>query len=261
MAASADTGIDHSRDLNDELTNSVIHEFGIACFRSYCYQQDMGIIVGIVSQKGGVGKSTLARLLAREYAKAGWNVKIADLDVSQGTSFNWQARRLRNNVEPVVAVERFGSVEQALKIAEHYDLLILDGPPTSSAGTLKIATAADLILLPTGLALDDLEPTILLAHELVKNGLSKEKIAVALSRVGDSEVEIAEARQYIKDAGYEALNGELPEKLSFRRASDAGRALSETTFPTLNARSDAIAQSIVNRLTGVQTQEKEVFNG
>jgi chromosome partitioning protein len=56
----------------------------------------MALFIGMVSQKGGVGKSTLARLLAREYANAGWNVKIADLDVSQGTSFSWQARRLQN---------------------------------------------------------------------------------------------------------------------------------------------------------------------
>ena len=39
----------------------------------------MAIFLGIVSQKGGVGKSTLARLVAREYAEAGWDVKIADL--------------------------------------------------------------------------------------------------------------------------------------------------------------------------------------
>jgi chromosome partitioning protein len=88
----------------------------------------LAVIVGIVSQKGGVGKSTIARLLAREYANAGWQAKIADLDIAQGTSFSWQARRLRNDIKPVVAVERFGTVEQALRLAEHYDLLILDGP-------------------------------------------------------------------------------------------------------------------------------------
>jgi chromosome partitioning protein len=40
----------------------------------------MSHIIGFISQKGGVGKSTLARLVAREYASGGWNVKIADLD-------------------------------------------------------------------------------------------------------------------------------------------------------------------------------------
>jgi chromosome partitioning protein len=58
-----------------------------------------------LAQKGGVGKSALSRLIAREYANAGWNVKIADLDVGQGTSFNWQGRRLQNEIKPVIPVE------------------------------------------------------------------------------------------------------------------------------------------------------------
>ena len=72
----------------------------------------MAIFLGMVSQKGGVGKSTLARLVAREYANAGWSVKIADLDVSQGTSFNWQARRLQHTLElpfPRIGKVMFGS--------------------------------------------------------------------------------------------------------------------------------------------------------
>jgi chromosome partitioning protein len=44
----------------------------------------MAVIIAMVSQKGGIGKSTLSRLIAREYANAGWSVKIADLDVGLG---------------------------------------------------------------------------------------------------------------------------------------------------------------------------------
>lgn len=212
----------------------------------------MALIVGIVSQKGGVGKSTLARLVAREYASAGWSVKIADLDVSQGTSFNWQSRRLQSGIEPVIAVERFGSVEQALKIGDHYDLVILDGPPHSTAGTLRIAEASLLTILPTGLSLDDLEPSVLLAHELRKKGTDREKIVFALSRVGDSEAEIEEARGYIGEAGYQILAGSLPEKTAYRRASDEGRSLSETRFPTLNKRSDVLAQNVIDLITKLQ---------
>jgi chromosome partitioning protein len=207
------------------------------------------MILGVVSQKGGVGKSTVARLVAREYANANWAVKICDLDVAQGTSFSWQARRLRNKVEPVIPVERFGTVDQALKIAGQYDLLILDGPPHSTSGTLRIVQAAELSILPSGLSLDDLEPSVLLAHELVKKGISRQKLAFALCRVGDNESEIQEAREYIREAGYTALKGEIPERTAYRRATDSGRAPTETAFPSLNSRADTLAQSIVDALS------------
>lgn len=220
----------------------------------------MGLILGVVGQKGGIGKSTVARLIAREYAAAEWSVKIADLDVAQGTSFNWQARRLQNALEPVVSVERFGTVDQALKVAPQYDLLILDGPPHSTAGTLRIAQASVLSILPTGLSLDDLEPSVLLAHELVKKAIPRDRIAFALCRVGDSEAEIQEARSYIQQAGYVVLPGELPERTAYRRAADAGRALTETPFDTLNGRADQLAQSIVDLFTK-REKKGRVANG
>jgi chromosome partitioning protein len=221
----------------------------------------MAIFIGMVSQKGGVGKSTLARLVAREYAKANWTVKIADLDVSQGTSFNWQARRLQHELEPAIPVERFGTVEQAVKTGAQYDLVILDGPPHSTAGTLKIAEASELVVLPTGLSLDDLEPSVLLAHELVKRGTARPKIVFVLCRVGESEAEITEARTYIDQAGYTVLKGEIPEKTAYRRASDEGRTLTETRFPTLNERSDVLVQSLVNHLDKLQKKGKVAANG
>jgi chromosome partitioning protein len=220
----------------------------------------MAIFLGIVSQKGGVGKSTLARLVAREYAAAGWNVKIADLDIAQSTSFNWQARRLQHGLEPVIPVERFGTVEQALKIGNHYDLVILDGPPHSTVGTLKIAQQTALTILPTGLALDDLEPSVLLAHEMIKKGIARPRIAFALCRVGESEGEIAEACDYIEQAGYKVLTGAIPEKIAFRRASDEGRALTETRFSSLNEKADRLAQSIVNLVMKL-TKGKEASYG
>jgi chromosome partitioning protein len=222
----------------------------------------MAIFLGMVSQKGGVGKSTLARLVAREYANAGWTVKIADLDVSQGTSFNWQARRLQSAINPVIPVERFGTVEQSLKVGAQYDLLILDAPPHSTAGTLKIAEASEMVVLPTGLSLDDLEPSVLLAHELAKKGIARDKMSFALCRVGESETEISEARSYIQQAGYAVLEGEIPEKTAYRRASDEGRTLTETRFATLNQRSDLLAQSIVNLLNKLQKKKgKTIAHG
>ncbi len=49
----------------------------------------MAYILGMVSQKGGVGKSTLARMMAREFVEGGLATKIADLDTQQQTCTNW----------------------------------------------------------------------------------------------------------------------------------------------------------------------------
>jgi len=215
----------------------------------------LSIVIGFVSQKGGVGKSTLARLIAREYAAAGWHVKIADLDIQQGTSFNWQARRLQRELEPAVPVERFGTVAQALKVVAPYDLLVLDGPPHATMGTLHIAEASRLTVLPTGLALDDLEPSVLLAHELVRKGVPASRLVFVFTRAGDSGAEEDEAKAYVRQAGYRYVDAALPEKVAYRRASDEGRALSETRFASLNAKADAVAQALIDLITEQQQEE------
>lgn len=209
----------------------------------------MAIIISIVSQKGGVGKSTLARILACEFAAHGWNVKIGDLDISQATSFQWRTRRLQNKIEPDVPVEQFGSVEKALTLAEQYDALILDGAPHSTSATRSSALASDLIVIPTGLSLDDLPPAVVLAHDLVKHAVPREKIVFALCRVGGSDIEIEEARTYLRDAGYQILPGAIPEKTAYRRATDQGRALTQTHYETLNHRAEEIAQGIVDMIS------------
>lgn len=213
----------------------------------------MTLYIGVVSQKGGVGKSTITRLLAREYAAAGWDVKIADLDVSQGTSTDWKQRRDVNGIQPVVAVEPFRTVTQALKHAQVYDLIIFDGAPHSTQAALEIARNSHLVILPTGLALDDLKPSILLAHELVQAKISEDKIIFALCRVGDRDSEIEDARSYIRKAGYNILTGSIPEKTAYRQASDIGRAISEVTFRTLKQRAEEVAQSVIDRLSKENT--------
>jgi chromosome partitioning protein len=91
-----------------------------------------------------------------------------------------------------------------------------------------------------------MQPSVLLAHELVKKGVSKSAIACALCRVGDSHLEVTEAQTYIAEAGYKVLFGFIPEKIAYRRASDEGRSLAETRFRSLNQRADKLAQSIID---------------
>ena len=83
----------------------------------------------MVSQKGGTGKSTLARLFARELAQDGFTVKIADLDTQQTTSTEWATDRAKAGIEPEIQVQSFGNLKMALAEAERFDACILDGLP------------------------------------------------------------------------------------------------------------------------------------
>ena len=213
----------------------------------------MPIIIGVVSQKGGVGKSSVSRMIAREFAHTGWDVKIADMDFQQGTSFHWARSRNDHRIEPEIRVEVFASVAKALKDAPNFDLYVFDGAPAASAATREIAAAADVVLLPTGLATDDLRPQVLLAHELITAGVVSEKIAFVLWKVGDSQAEILDARQYIEKAGFRVLSGEVPERTGYRRASDSGRAVTETRHPELNKRADCVVQSIADTIRTATT--------
>jgi len=213
----------------------------------------MALKLGVLSQKGGVGKSTIARFMAVEYARNQWDVKIADMDLSQGTVTEWNRIRMGNGVEPKIAVEQFMTVKDAVKQNNYHDLLIFDGEPHSTKKTLEIAQESDFMILPTGVTVDDLMPTIKLAHELKKNGIDRKKIGIALSRVGDSQGEIEGAKDYIEEAGYHFL-GVIPEKVSIGQAHDTGRAANETLFKTVNQAIDSFVQSIVDRLGQIKAK-------
>ena len=215
----------------------------------------MTYVVGFVSQKGGVGKSTLARLLAREVAAGGASVKIADVDIQQGTSYEWAKRRARAGIEPQIRIETFGSVRTALGEAPDYDVYIFDGAPHASRDTLEIAHAANLVVIPTAQGLDDLNPSILLAHDLLAEGVPVDRIAFALVKITDSAAEAAAARDYITRAGYRVLTGQLPVRTAYSKAHDAGRAVSEAQFPSLASRADELAQSLVDAVATATMKE------
>ena len=213
------------------------------------------MIISLISQKGGVGKSTLARLLAVEIAKADWRVKIADLDPAQGTATKWKARRDVAGFLPDVAVEKFRTVERAIKEAEHFDLMILDGPAHAEKGGKVMAQASDLILIPTGYSLDDMEPQVEAAYELEEAGIASQKILFVFCRAKGSDAEDAAARRYLGKARLIALDPVLPELASIRQGHAEGRAASEVPFPKVQEKAVSVAQQIVDKLMSKKVAE------
>jgi len=212
------------------------------------------MLVSLVSQKGGVGKSAIARLLAVEYVRAGWSVKIADLDTMQGSTTKWKSRRDKNDIKPEIPVEKYATVERAINDSDNFDLMILDGPAFAEKGGLTMAQASDLVLMPTGYSLDDMEPQVETAYDLQTSGVDLEKVLFVFSLIDGSASEDSAARRYLKKAGVNVLGHVLPQYPAIRQAMNTGRAASEVSHPNVRKRVLPLAQEIANKLKQKEAQ-------
>lgn len=235
-------------------TRSRILETMVACNIGYMVTwKHMAYVISMVSQKGGAGKSTLARLLARELAHNGMRVKIADLDTQQTTCTGWASDRAEAHIDPEIQAQPFGNLRTALAEAGRFDAYILDGRPHSSQQTIESARAAHVIIIPTGQTKDDLRPAVQLAHSLVDTGIEPSRIAFALVKTTRSAVEVAAARSYLEQTDYAVLDGDLPISTAYGIAHDAGKTVTETPYRTLNEKAERLAQAIVDRLVALTT--------
>lgn len=112
--------------------------------------------VGVITSKGGSGKSTIARHLAVAADQAGFSAVILDTD-PQGTLRDWSEAR---NKEPYVVPE-YGTnpdrIERAVQRIEAAgaDLLIVDTQGHSSPIPVNVAKLCDLVLVPMRPTPDD----------------------------------------------------------------------------------------------------------
>lgn len=207
------------------------------------------LIIACLSQKGGVGKSTLARLIARTYAVNDWTVKIADFNTKQLTSAKWAKLRADSGIAPRIDAAAF--TQPTAMRREDYNLVVADGRPDSDQSSLDIARLSDLVIIPTGLPVDDLEPQLAFGMELVEKGVPKEKIIFVLNKVTESKRAVAAARDYLSaSTGFYVAEQEIASKISYQQAQNFGYALSEVEkhVGRLEEVADLLAAEIVERV-------------
>ena len=196
-------------------------------------------IIAFISQKGGVGKSTLSQALAVEAQKQKIKVLLADCDSQQGTSYEW------SKIKGKIPCQVFNQVKEIWPYTKQYDLIIIDAPARTSQGTLEIAKKVDLIIQPTGASRADLIPAVKEFNALVKAKINKQKLLFVLNHIG-SPAESEIAQEYLKETGYSFLPIALPEKVSFRSIQNEGKAITQISYKTLRRKVKKLVESILD---------------
>jgi chromosome partitioning protein len=195
----------------------------------------MPMIVAVLGEKGGTGKTTFATNLAGMRAAGGKDVLIVDAD-RQGSASYWAEKRDGKGGElPVVhSVQKFGSgLMLAVKdMARRYDDIIIDagGADTREVeAALRVADWAIIPIQPAGL---DVWTLGLIDDRIGEAKAFNEKLQafVVLNRVSANpkDTDAREARDAISASeNLQLANCAVCDRVAVKRAAPAGLIVAE----------------------------------
>ena len=194
----------------------------VACCMSACHDVRM-LSVAIVSQKGGVGKTTLALNLAVAAELAGHAALIVDLD-PQASAAAWGDPREAE--APVVVSAQTARLAEVLTTAREHGaaLCLIDTAPHVESPALAAARAADLVLVPCRPSILDLRAVT--ASQTIAQ-LAGTPAAAVLCGVPARGSLASEARTALQTHGLPVAPVRIGHRAAFVHAATAGQGVQE----------------------------------
>ncbi|NQE65027.1 ParA family partition ATPase [Caulobacter sp. RHG1] len=189
------------------------------------------MILALLNQKGGVGKTTLALNLAACWAAQGRRVTLVDAD-PQGSALDWAQARSHaghGRAFAVVGLPRDTLHHEAPDLARAADHVIIDGPPRVASLLRSALLAADLVVIPVQPSPLDgwasAEMLRLLSEARVYRPDLRARFL--LNRCAARTVIARETKDALALQDTGALRGTIGQRVLFAQAMAAGRVAGE----------------------------------
>ena len=184
------------------------------------------MIVTLMGQKGGVGKSTMAICLGMEALRRGHGTLLVDAD-PQGTVRTWSEVAAENQQPAPTVVAMGASMHrpgQLDVVAKNYDFTFIDCPPRHGDVQRSALMITDLAIVPCGPSASDVW-ALTSSLELIQAARSlRESLqaCIVISRKQPRTSLGRDARAVLESSGLTVLSSELFYRVAYQEALAAG---------------------------------------